>query len=258
MAWLVASSSGVNGGSPWAESPREGASKLLECALGRYSFDVLVDWQLPVGFDAEGVAGRVAAEPDVWTDGSLVEDNVSGVSSSGGFAVATVLFLVHCSLFRGLSFGVLFLLCKLMMGYVLGATILELYGMLAASWMAGLLLVLLNWLGMVVLFCTLKGCFISEIYLDTVRITKVKGHADLGMVLDGAADEAADCGCGGLVMLVHRFLLPPLGLWLTMMAVMVLLLNLQFGPLVPSPRGVGWFRRVGTGFAARTTCYLGI
>ena len=40
---------GVNGGSPWAE----------------------------------GAAWRVAAEPDVWTDGSLVEDEVSGASSSG-------------------------------------------------------------------------------------------------------------------------------------------------------------------------------
>ena len=31
-----------------------------------------VEWQLPVGFDAEGASRRVAAEPDVWTDGSLV------------------------------------------------------------------------------------------------------------------------------------------------------------------------------------------
>ena len=34
-------------------------------------------WQLPFGFNFEGVAGRVAAEPDVWTDGSL------GASSAG-------------------------------------------------------------------------------------------------------------------------------------------------------------------------------
>ena len=40
-------------------------------------------WQLPVDFDAEGAARRAAAEPDVWTDGSQVEDKVSGVSSSG-------------------------------------------------------------------------------------------------------------------------------------------------------------------------------
>ena len=42
-----------------------------------------MEWQLLVGFDAEGAAWRVAAEPDVWTDGSLVEDKVSGASSAG-------------------------------------------------------------------------------------------------------------------------------------------------------------------------------
>ena len=73
----------MNGGPPWAGSRREGACNLLECALGRYSSDALTEWQLPVGFDAEGAAGRVAAEPDVWTDGSLVEDKVSCASSAG-------------------------------------------------------------------------------------------------------------------------------------------------------------------------------
>ena len=63
--------------------PAEGAGNLLECALGAYTSGLLVDWQLPVGFDAEGAAERVAAEPDVWTDGSLVQDKVSGASSSG-------------------------------------------------------------------------------------------------------------------------------------------------------------------------------
>ena len=86
--------SGVNGGSPWTESPRESASNLLECALGRYSSDVLMGWQLLVGFDAEGAAGRVAAEPDVWTDGNLLEDKVSRASSVGAFfiLIAAVIF----------------------------------------------------------------------------------------------------------------------------------------------------------------------
>ena len=53
-----------------------------------------MDWQLPEGFDADGAAGRVAAEPDVWTDGSLVEDKLSGASSSGSvfFLVVLVIF----------------------------------------------------------------------------------------------------------------------------------------------------------------------
>ena len=125
--------SGVNGGSNWAGSPREGACNLLECALGRYSSDTLTEWQLPVGFDAESAARRVVAEPDVWTDGSLVEDKVSGASSAGAgcftyrgsrlwanwrmkmlvrmlllvFVEVFALFLVLCSLFKGLSSGVL-------------------------------------------------------------------------------------------------------------------------------------------------------
>ena len=73
--------------------PTQGAGNLLECALGSYTSGVIVEWQLPdgferklqlpVGFDADGAAGRVAAGPDVWTDGSLDEDKVSGASSSG-------------------------------------------------------------------------------------------------------------------------------------------------------------------------------
>ena len=59
-----------------------GSMGVLECALGRYSSDALTEWQLPLRFDADGAAGRVAAEPEVWTDGSLVEDKVSGASSA--------------------------------------------------------------------------------------------------------------------------------------------------------------------------------
>ena len=115
--------------------------------------------------------------------------------------------------------------------------------------------------------------------LDTVRISKVKGHADREMVLNGrvreldrlgndAADEAADFGrrrVGNAVIDARRNLsgsvvvgillclnfigssLPFLGLWLTMMVVVVLLLILWYAPLVPSLRGVGWFMRFGTG-----------
>ena len=38
---------------------------------------------MPAGFDVEGAARRVADEPDLWTDGSLVDDKMSGVSSAG-------------------------------------------------------------------------------------------------------------------------------------------------------------------------------
>ena len=75
--------SGASGGSPWAENPAEGAGNLLDCALGSYTSGLLSLWQLPVQLDAEGAAGRVPDEPDIWTDGSLVQDKVSGACSSG-------------------------------------------------------------------------------------------------------------------------------------------------------------------------------
>ena len=79
LVWLVASSFWSEWRSRRAPSP----ANLLECALGRYSSDALTEWQLMVGFDAAAAARRVAAEPDVWTDGSLVDDKVSGSSSAG-------------------------------------------------------------------------------------------------------------------------------------------------------------------------------
>ena len=75
--------SGVNGFSLWAQTPAEGAVNLLECALGRYSSGQLSEWRLPVDFDVEGASRRVAEEPDVCTDGSLVDDRMSGASSAG-------------------------------------------------------------------------------------------------------------------------------------------------------------------------------
>ena len=111
--------------------------------------------------------------------------------------------------------------------------------------------------------------------LDTVQISKGKGHADEGMVLDcrvrevdrlgnDAADEAADFGRKGLVMLSLMlvvicpgsvvagtllflifivFSLLFLVLWSIMMVGMLLLLILLSGLLVLFPRGVGWFMR---------------
>ena len=61
--------SGVNGVSPWALDATESAAYVVEMALGRYS--------------SSWVAASLADHPDVWTDGSLVLDRLTGVSSSG-------------------------------------------------------------------------------------------------------------------------------------------------------------------------------
>ena len=113
--------------------------------------------------------------------------------------------------------------------------------------------------------------------LATARVTKVKGHADEGVVLDGrvrevdklgndAADEAADFGrrrvslavidarrnwsgvCSRwypLILDLHRFFIAISRA--VVMVEMVLLLILLSGLLVLFPRGVGWFMRIGTG-----------
>ena len=51
--------------------------------FGRYSSGLLADWSHPDGFDAVEAASRMTDAPNVWTDGSLLMDQVTGVSSSG-------------------------------------------------------------------------------------------------------------------------------------------------------------------------------
>ena len=56
---------------------------MVEVALGRYSPGVQADWSPSDGFDAVEAASRIPGDPNVWTDGILVRDQVTGVSSSG-------------------------------------------------------------------------------------------------------------------------------------------------------------------------------
>ena len=75
--------SGCNGVSPWAGNASESAAYLVEVALGRYSSGLIADWGLPDEFDHDSAASSLPDHPDVWTDGSLVLDHLTGVSSSG-------------------------------------------------------------------------------------------------------------------------------------------------------------------------------
>ena len=75
--------SGVNGASLWATDASESAGCLVEVALGRYSSGLFAEWSLPDEFDADEAASRMPDAPNVWTDGSLVLDRVTGVSFSG-------------------------------------------------------------------------------------------------------------------------------------------------------------------------------
>ena len=72
-----------NGDSPWAGTAAESARYLVETALGSYSSALISAWSPPNGLDQSAVSCLVPDHPNVWTDGSLVLDQVTGVSSSG-------------------------------------------------------------------------------------------------------------------------------------------------------------------------------
>ena len=75
--------SGVNGASPWAVDASESASNLFETALGWYSSGLVAEWSPSDKYDKAVAASLVPDHPNVWSDGSRVLDQVTGVSSSG-------------------------------------------------------------------------------------------------------------------------------------------------------------------------------
>ena len=75
--------SGTNRSSPWAADASEAAGCMVETALGRYSSDLLCGWSPSDGYDEVEVASSMPDHPNVWTDGSLVLDRVTGISASG-------------------------------------------------------------------------------------------------------------------------------------------------------------------------------
>ena len=123
LAWLVSWN--------WWVGADDAAVNMLESALGSYSSDILQGWDVPQSVDWDSAADRAPPSPDVWTDGSLVRDEVSGSASAGAGVYARLhvdnwrywmvclllvwvlaLYLVPYRLFRGLSFGVWFSPCR--------------------------------------------------------------------------------------------------------------------------------------------------
>ena len=216
--------SGVGGASPWAASAADSAGYLVESALGSYSSGLLIGWGPPVGFDAVEAASLLPDSPKHWTDGSLVLDRVTGVSYSGAgfFAHQPVSCWDHrywghvdpvrpvgdlrcCQGFCAVP------------GPLQSVQRAELWGVILALQSSGAVHLGVGRLldgrcGSVPFELVKDGDLLVLIErmlhlrgLDTVQITKVKGHADEGMVLSGrvrevdrlgndAADEAADFG----------------------------------------------------------------
>ena len=225
--------SGCNGDSPWAGTAAESAHYLVEAALGGYSSALISAWSPPDGFDQSAVSCLVPDHPNIWTDGSLVLDKVAGISSSGaGFFAhqAALLWDVRTwgQVDRLQSVGD-FPTCRgfcSVPGPYQSVQRAEMWGVILALQSSGAVHLGVDNLGVVRhVGRLLDGCpgsvpfellkdgdllllidrMIRRRGADTVRVSKVKGHADEVMVRSGqvrevdrlgnnAADEAADFG----------------------------------------------------------------
>ena len=75
--WLLALAT-PGGDSPWAVSVQDVAYNMLYCAYEAYSDNILHDWKVDQHF----------LDPDVWTDGSLVTDDLTGIAAGGAWVFA--------------------------------------------------------------------------------------------------------------------------------------------------------------------------
>ena len=67
----------------WAAGPHNLAANIFESRLGGYGGEELNGWTATGVWLAGVRAGAPCANPDVWTDGSLVRDKFSGVCCGG-------------------------------------------------------------------------------------------------------------------------------------------------------------------------------
>ena len=92
--------SGNGGESLWAVEAGDAAVFLLVSALGSCS-SILQGWDVPQSVDWDSAANGLPLSPDVWTDGSLVRDEVSG----SAWAVAGVYARLHADSWRYRRWG---------------------------------------------------------------------------------------------------------------------------------------------------------
>ena len=203
--------SGVNGASPWAADATESAAHLVEVALGRYSSGLISEWIPSDDFDHDMGASSLSDHPDVWTDGSLALDHLTGVSSSGSgfFSHQAEHFWRHrrwghvddVRIVPDLAF------CKgfcSVVGPLQSVQRAEMWGVILALQTSRAVHLGVDNLGVIRhVGRFLDGCrgpmpfelvndgdllllidrMLHQRGLDTVRISKVKGHADEDMVL---------------------------------------------------------------------------
>ena len=73
----------LDGAGGWAVGPGRISANVLETRLGGYTPHVLGARAGSQEFAAGAGSGVLSANPDVWTDGSLVRDEVTGVCCGG-------------------------------------------------------------------------------------------------------------------------------------------------------------------------------
>ena len=83
LAWLVARFNGMLGDKPWASSFGELAAFHVENCLGAYPVDFNAAWTPPDYWDVDDIALKIPDHPNISTDGSRKD-----FSSIGGFEVA--------------------------------------------------------------------------------------------------------------------------------------------------------------------------
>ena len=231
--WLPALAC-AGGASPWATSGEDIACARLERLLGSDSEENCRDWVPPDRFVEDVVSSDVSDHPDVWTDGSFVRDELSGVGA-GGCGVYSSRSGAgwfhrrwgHLELLPPGDLGVeRCVLFDSIRGPLQSVQRAELWGIIVALQCSSAVDLGVDNLNVVRhVGCLLDGrpgsipfqllkdgdllLLIDRMLRlrapDTVRISKVKGHADEAMVLHGqvrevdtlgnnAADDAADFG----------------------------------------------------------------
>ena len=79
------------GRSPWAETAKDIVTNRLEG-------DVLREWVPAQGMEGGLTASRVLQYPNVWTDGSLVSDDLAGIAAAGAGVFAQCFWVLLVSL----------------------------------------------------------------------------------------------------------------------------------------------------------------
>ena len=195
-------------GSPKAVASCDLASHNLEKVLGPYPLSTHSAWH-PFWDqdDAQDMVDDVPVAPNIWTDGSRepIPHLDVEVAGAGAFVLSPAIFF-DCNQwrYRELSIGVLFLPCKRIRGSLFGinnSNVLRGVAKLLSQGVTGTPLPLVkdgDLLATIHSMLCLRG-------MDTVTVSKVKGHATQAMVDNGdvriedlignnGADAAADLG----------------------------------------------------------------